>query len=115
MLSVFRRRVHHLLRLYRFDAVSTAAEEVKNPQKDLPRGIILSLIICTVLYIAVCAAMTGVVPYPMLDTAAPASFVLEYIGLHLGSAIVGTGAICGLSTVVLACSSLRAGSLLDEP
>lgn len=67
----------------------------------MPIGIILALAICTILYIAVCAAMTGVVPYPMLDTAAPASYVLEYIGLHLGSAIVGTGAICGLSTVVL--------------
>ena len=67
----------------------------------MPIGIISALAICTVLYIAVCATMTGVVPYPMLDTAAPASFVLEYIGLHLGSAIVGTGAICGLSTVVL--------------
>ena len=84
-----------------FDALSTAAEETKNPKRDMPIGIISALAICTVLYIAVCAAMTGVVPYPMLDTAAPASFVLEYIGLHLGSAIVGTGAICGLSTVVL--------------
>ena len=84
-----------------FDALSTAAEETKNPKRDMPIGIISALAICTVLYIAVCATMTGVVPYPMLDTAAPASFVLEYIGLHLGSAIVGTGAICGLSTVVL--------------
>ena len=84
-----------------FDALSTAAEETKNPKRDMPIGIISALAICTVLYIAVCVTMTGVVPYPMLDTAAPASFVLEYIGLHLGSAIVGTGAICGLSTVVL--------------
>ena len=45
--------------------------------------------------------MTGVVPYPELDTAAPASFVLQKIGLRLGSAIIGTGAICGLSTVLL--------------
>jgi APA family basic amino acid/polyamine antiporter len=67
----------------------------------MPVGIIASLIICTILYIAVCAVMTGVVPYPELDTAAPASFVLEYIGSRLGSAIVGTGALCGLSTVLL--------------
>lgn len=84
-----------------FDALSTAAEETKNPKRDMPIGIIAALAICTILYIAVCAAMTGVVPYPLLDTAAPASFVLEYIGLHLGSAVVGTGAFCGLSTVVL--------------
>lgn len=84
-----------------FDALSTAAEETKNPNRDMPIGIIAALTICTILYIAVCAAMTGVVPYTMLDTAAPASFVLEYIGMHLGSAIVGTGALCGLSTVVL--------------
>lgn len=84
-----------------FDALSTAAEETKNPKRDMPIGIIAALAICTILYIAVCAAMTGVVPYTLLDTAAPASFVLEYIGLHLGSALVGTGALCGLSTVVL--------------
>lgn len=84
-----------------FDALSTAAEETKNPTRDMPIGIIAALAICTILYIAVCAAMTGVVPYTMLDTAAPASYVLEYIGMHLGSAIVGTGALCGLSTVVL--------------
>ena len=84
-----------------FDALSTAAEETKNPKRDMPIGIISALAICTTLYIAVCAAMTGVVPYTMLDTAAPASYVLEYIGLRAGSAIVGTGALCGLSTVVL--------------
>lgn len=84
-----------------FDALSTAAEETKNPKRDMPIGIISALFICTVLYIAVCAVMTGVVPYTMLNTAAPAAYVLEYIGLHLGSALVGTGALCGLSTVVL--------------
>ena len=84
-----------------FDALSTAAEETKNPERNMPIGIISALAICTVLYIAVCAAMTGVVPYPELDTAAPASYVLEYIGLRAGSALIGTGALCGLSTVVL--------------
>ena len=57
-----------------FDALSTAAEETKNPERNMPIGIISALAICTVLYIAVCAAMTGVVPYPELDTAAPASY-----------------------------------------
>lgn len=84
-----------------FDSLSTAAEETKNPKRDMPIGIISALVICTILYISVCAAMTGVVPYPKLDTAAPASFVLEYVGIHIGSALVGTGALCGLSTVVL--------------
>lgn len=84
-----------------FDALSTAAEETKNPKRDMPVGIISALAICTILYIAVTATMTGVVPYPLLDTAAPASYVLEYVGMHLGSAVVGTGALCGLSTVVL--------------
>ena len=84
-----------------FDALSTAAEETKNPTHDMPVGIISALAICTVLYIAVCAAMTGVVPYEQLDTAAPASYVLEYIGMRAGSALIGTGALCGLSTVVL--------------
>ena len=64
-------------------------------------GIIASLLICTVLYIAVSIVMTGVVPYQQLDTAAPASYVLEYVGMRAGSAIVGTGALCGLSTVLL--------------
>ena len=84
-----------------FDALSTAAEETKNPTRDMPIGIISALTICTILYIAVCATMTGVVPYEELNTAAPASYVLEYIGMRAGSALVGTGALCGLSTVVL--------------
>lgn len=83
------------------DSIATAAEETKNPKVDMPVGIIASLLICTVLYIAVSIVMTGVVPYQQLDTAAPASYVLEYVGMRAGSAIVGTGALCGLSTVLL--------------
>ncbi len=83
------------------DALATTAEEAKNPKRDMPIGIIAALALCTILYIAVCAVMTGVVPYKQLDTAAPASFVLEYIGMRFGSALVGTGALCGLSTVIL--------------
>ncbi len=84
-----------------FDALSTTAEEAKNPTRDLPIGIIASLLICTLLYMAVSAAMTGVVPYPQLDTAAPAAYVLQYAGMSFGSALVGTGAIAGLSTVLM--------------
>lgn len=85
-----------------FDAVSTAAEEVKNPQKDLPKGIIYSLIICTVLYIIVSAVLTGVVPYyKFKGTAAPVAFALQQIGINWGSALVSVGAICGITSVLL--------------
>lgn len=84
-----------------FDSLSTAAEETKNPGRDMPIGIIASLALTTLLYIAVAAVMTGVLPYPDLDTAAPASYVLQRIGYRLGSAVIATGAICGLSTVLL--------------
>ncbi|KMO85178.1 amino acid permease [Megasphaera cerevisiae DSM 20462] len=88
-----------------FDAVSTAAEEVKNPQKDLPRGIILSLIICTVLYIAVSGILTGMVPYlDFKTTAAPVAFALQNVGYHWGAAAISVGAICGLTSVLLVMS-----------
>lgn len=84
-----------------FDSVATAAEETKNPTRDMPIGIIGSLIVCTLLYVAVSGVMTGVVSYKELDNAEPVSFVLRSIGYNFGSAIVGTGAIAGLTTVLL--------------
>lgn len=88
-----------------FDAVSTAAEEVKNPQKDLPRGIIASLLICTVLYIVVSAILTGMVPYlDFKGTAAPVAFALQQVGYTWGAAAVSVGAICGLTSVLLVMS-----------
>ena len=85
-----------------FDAVSTAAEEVKNPQKDLPRGIISSLIICTILYILVSAILTGMVPYfKFKNTAAPVAFALQQVGYKWGSALISVGAICGLTSVLI--------------
>jgi basic amino acid/polyamine antiporter, APA family len=85
-----------------FDAVSTAAEEVKNPQRDLPRGIIASLIVCTILYIAVSGILTGMVPYlKFKNNAAPVAFALQQVGYHWGSALVSVGAICGLTSVLL--------------
>lgn len=83
------------------DSIATAAEETRDPSRDMPQGIIGSLAVCTVLYITVSAIMTGVVPYHQLNTAEPVSFVLRNIGYNFGSALVGTGAICGLSTVLL--------------
>ncbi|CVK20866.1 amino acid permease [Sporomusa sphaeroides] len=83
------------------DSIATAAEETHNPSRDMPIGIIGSLAVCTVLYITVTAIMTGVVPYSQLNTAEPVSYVLRSIGYNFGSALVGTGAIAGLSTVLL--------------
>jgi APA family basic amino acid/polyamine antiporter len=85
-----------------FDAVSTAAEEVKNPQKDLPAGIIASLVICTILYIVVSGILTGMVPYIQFrDTSAPVAFALQQIGINWGSALVSVGAVCGITSVLL--------------
>lgn len=83
------------------DSVATAAEETRNPSKDMPIGIIGSLGICTVLYISVSAVMTGVVPYSQLNTAEPVSFILRQLGYNFGSALVGTGAVAGLTTVLM--------------
>jgi basic amino acid/polyamine antiporter, APA family len=85
-----------------FDAVSTAAEEVKNPQRDLPIGIIASLAICTVLYIAVSAVLTGMVPYlEFKENSAPVAYALAKVGVNWGSALVSVGAICGITSVLL--------------
>lgn len=84
-----------------FDAVSTSAEEVRNPARDLPRGIIGSLAICTILYIIVSAILTGILPYQRLDVPSPVSFSLIQIGLNWAGAIVAVGAIAGLTTVLL--------------
>ena len=84
-----------------FDAVSTAAQEAKNPQRDMPIGIIGSLIICTVLYIAVAAIATGVVPYTDLDVPAPIAKVADYTGLGFFGSFIKIGAIAGLTSVIL--------------
>jgi APA family basic amino acid/polyamine antiporter len=84
-----------------FDAVSTAAQEAKNPQKDMPKGILGSLLICTVLYILVSGLLTAVVLYPRLNVGAPVSLAMQDIGVKWGSYIVNAGALAGLSTVML--------------
>ncbi|QDR82262.1 amino acid permease [Sporomusa termitida] len=84
-----------------FDTVSTAAEECKNPNRDVPIGIVGSLVICTVLYIAVAAVLTGVVPYSSLNNSEPVAYALRAIGMNFGSALVALGAICGITTVLL--------------
>jgi basic amino acid/polyamine antiporter, APA family len=84
-----------------FDAVSTAAQEAKNPQRDMPIGIIGSLLICTVLYIAVSAVATGIVPYLQLDVPDPIAVAADHAGLGWMSALIKLGAIAGLSSVIL--------------
>ncbi len=84
-----------------FDAVSTAAQEAKNPQRDMPIGIIGSLIICTILYIIVAAIATGVVPYAQLDVPDPIAVVADRAGLGWISTFIKLGAIAGLSSVIL--------------
>jgi len=85
-----------------FDCIATAAEETRNPQKDMPIGILGALAVVTVLYIVMTAIMTGVVPYTHLNTPEPVAYVLRSIGYNFGSALVGAGAVAGLSTVLLA-------------
>lgn len=84
-----------------FDAVSTSAEETRNPQRDLPRGIIGSLVICTVLYIAVSGVLTGIVDYKDLDVPSPVTHALLDIGQSWAAGLVSIGAIAGLTTVCL--------------
>ena len=84
-----------------FDAVSTAGDEAINPQRDLPRGIIYSLIFCTIIYIIVSFLLTGVVNYKELDTSSPVAYALMKIGFKGASALVATGVISGLTTVIL--------------
>lgn len=101
-----------------FDAVANAAEEVKDPAKDLPRGIIGSLIVVTICYIAVTLVLTGMLPYYSYEgNAAPVAYALAEVGVHWGSALVSVGAVCGLTSGVLvlmySCSRLAYGISRD--
>jgi APA family basic amino acid/polyamine antiporter len=84
-----------------FDAVSTAAQESKNPQKDMPFGILGSLAICTVLYILVSGLLTGIVPYTSLNVSDPVAVGIDATGVTWASFLVKIGAIFGLATVML--------------
>jgi APA family basic amino acid/polyamine antiporter len=84
-----------------FDAVSTAAEETKNPQRDLPRGMIASLIICTVLYLATAVVMTGIVPWNQLATGDPLAHALKVAGLLKLSTVMSFGAVIACTAVLL--------------
>jgi APA family basic amino acid/polyamine antiporter len=84
-----------------FDAVSTTAEEARNPQRDIPIGIIASLAICSVLYIAVAGILTGIIPWQQIDVNAPIAEALGDLGYRFGAAIVAVGAVAGITSVLL--------------
>lgn len=84
-----------------FDAVSTAAQEAKNPQRDMPIGILGSLVICTILYILVSGVLTGLVNYKALNVADPVAVGIDVTGVRWGSILVKIGAVFGLGTVML--------------
>ena len=84
-----------------FDAVSTAAEEARNPQRDLPIGILVSLAVCTLIYILVAGLLTGVVAYPSLNVGSPVADVMLRLGYPWAAGVIAAGAIAGLTTVML--------------
>jgi len=84
-----------------FDAVSTAAQEAKKPQRDMPIGILGSLAICTILYILVSLVLTGLVSYTRLNVGAPVALGIDATGVSWGALLVKIGAVFGLATVML--------------
>ncbi len=84
-----------------FDSVSTHAEEAKRPNRDVPIGIIASLAICTILYIAVVAVLTGMVPYDQIDVNAPISKAFESVGLGWARFLIAAGGVTGITSVLL--------------
>jgi basic amino acid/polyamine antiporter, APA family len=84
-----------------FDSVSTHAEEARNPSRDVPIGIITSLVLCTTLYIAVAAVLTGMVPYNQINIDAPVSDAFRQAGLPWAQLLISIGAIAGITSVLL--------------
>ncbi len=85
-----------------FDAVSTAGDEAKNPKRDLPIGILASLLVCTIVYVIVAGILTGLMYYPTLNISSPVATALINHGHHFTAEIVAIGAIAGLTTATLA-------------
>jgi APA family basic amino acid/polyamine antiporter len=84
-----------------FDALSTTAEECKNPQRDLPKGMIYSILICTVLYVLIALVLTGIVPYYKLGVGDPLSFAFEELNLNWLSGIISISAVVAMASVLL--------------
>ncbi len=84
-----------------FDAISTTAEECKDPQRDLPRSMIYALVICTILYVAIALVLTGMVNYKELNVTEPLSFVFERVGLHWMAGVIAVSAVIATASVLL--------------
>jgi APA family basic amino acid/polyamine antiporter len=84
-----------------FDSISTHSEEAKNPQRDVPIGIIVSLVLCTILYIAVAAVLTGMVPYNQINIDAPVSDAFRHVGLGWAELMISVAAVAGITSVLL--------------
>lgn len=84
-----------------FDAISTTAEECENPQRDLPRGMFLSIIICTVLYVAIALVLTGMVKYSELNVGDPLAYAFQHAGLNFISGIIAVSAVVAMASVLL--------------
>ena len=84
-----------------FDSVSTHAEEARNPSRDVPIGIIVSLVLCTILYIAVAAVVTGMVRYDQINIDAPVSDAFRQVGLPWAQLLISVGAVAGITSVLL--------------
>ena len=95
-----------------FDSISTHAEEAKNPERDVPIGILVSLGLCTVLYIAVTAVLTGRVPYTEIDIDAPIAHAFASFGLPVATFIIAFGAVAGITSVLLVMMLSQARILL---
>lgn len=84
-----------------FDAISTAAEETKNPQRDLPIAIMGTLLLCTILYVCVALVLTGTVPINAIDIQAPLAHAMRYLGINWYAGLISVGALCALTSVLL--------------
>ena len=84
-----------------FDAISTAAEETKNPQRDLPVAIIGTLVLCTILYVSIALVLTGMIPLNGIDTQAPLAHAMRAIGKDWYAGAISVGALCALTSVLL--------------
>src|SRR5579885_3428890 len=88
--------------VFGYDTLTTAAEEARNPQRDLPRAILLSLALSMALYLAVSLVLTGMVPYPQLNSPAPVDAAFKALGLNWVRGIINVAAVCGLTSVLFA-------------
>ncbi|HEX4961120.1 MAG TPA: amino acid permease [Thermoanaerobaculia bacterium] len=95
-----------------YDSVSTHSEEAKNPQRDVPIGIIVSLVLCTLLYVCVVAVLTGMVPYDQLDMNAPVSEAFRRVGLRWAQFLIALAGIAGITSVLLVTMLSQARILL---